>query len=54
MLGGSSVEVTELGMGGAPLGAVGSRLDSAQADEIVHTAHLAGIRYFDTCLLLHI
>ena len=51
MLGGSSVEVTELGMGGAPLGAVGSRLDSAQADEIVHTAHLAGIRYFDTAPL---
>lgn len=50
-LGGSSVEVTELGMGGAPLGAIGARLDSDQADEIVHTAHAAGIRYFDTAPL---
>ena len=50
-LGGSPVEVTELGMGGAPLGAVGARLDSNQADEIVHIAHAAGIRYFDTAPL---
>ena len=33
MLGGSGVEVTELGMGGAPLGAIGARLTGEEADE---------------------
>ena len=51
MLGGSGVEVTELGMGGAPLGAIGARLTGEEADEIVHTAWNAGIRYFDTAPL---
>ncbi len=50
-LGTSGVAVTELGFGGAPLGAVGDRLTPEQASEIVTTAWNEGIRYFDTAPL---
>ncbi len=50
-LGSTDVEVTELGIGGAPLGAVGDRITDDQAAAIVHAARAGGIRYFDTAPL---
>lgn len=50
-IGTTNVEVTELGFGGAPIGAVGERLSEDQVDEIVQSAWDKGIRYFDTAPL---
>ncbi|MCY3886028.1 MAG: aldo/keto reductase [Gammaproteobacteria bacterium] len=50
-IGATSVQVTELGFGGAPIGAVGKRLSEDQVDEIVQSAWEKGIRYFDTAPL---
>lgn len=50
-LGNTSVEVTELGFGGAPIGAVGSRISDELADNIVASAWKGGIRYFDSAPL---
>lgn len=50
-IGTTTVEVTELGFGGAPIGAVGERLSDDQVDEIVQSAWDKGIRYFDTAPL---
>lgn len=50
-LGKTDVQVTELGFGGAPIGAVGNRLSETQVDAIVQTAWDSGIRYFDTAPL---
>ena len=50
-LGGSDVAVTELGFGGAPLGAVGDRITSGDVRDIVQAAADGGIRYFDTAPL---
>lgn len=47
-LGGSSVRVTELGLGTAQLGDLFVPMDQDTADAIVHTALSEGIRYFDT------
>ncbi|MGI9597454.1 MAG: aldo/keto reductase [Acidimicrobiales bacterium] len=43
--------VTKLGFGGAPLGAVGARIDNAEAAAVVDAAWQSGIRYFDTAPL---
>ena len=51
IIGSSGVEVTELGFGGAPLGAVGDRISAETAAGIVQRAHQGGIRYFDTAPL---
>ena len=50
-LGKSGVLVTELGFGGAPLGAVGDRIDEADVANIVGSAKDGGIGYFDTAPL---
>lgn len=50
-LGTTSVEVTSLGFGGAPLGAVGDYLDSKKSNDILNAAWDGGIRYFDTAPL---
>ena len=50
-LGATDVEVSALGFGGAPLGAVGDRLDDETATAIVARARAGGIRYFDTAPL---
>lgn len=47
-LGSTTVEVTELGFGGGPLGGLFSALDDAAAAETLAAAWDAGIRYFDT------
>ena len=50
-IGSAGIEVTELGFGGAPIGAVGDRLADGQADSILRSAWTKGIRYFDTAPL---
>lgn len=50
-IGTTHVEVTELGFGGAPIGAVGDRISSVLADSILRSAWDKGIRYFDTAPL---
>ena len=44
LIGRSSVEVTTLGFGGAPLGAVGDRLSLSQAQEVLQAGLDGGIR----------
>ena len=50
-IGATDIEVTELGFGGAPLGAVGDRLSDEAAAAIVQRARAGGVRYFDTAPL---
>ena len=50
-LGNSSVEVTEMGFGGASLGAAGDRVSEEQVTQILQAAVDFGIRYFDTAPL---
>ncbi len=50
-IGRTDIEVTELGFGGAPLGAIGSRITDDDVDNIVTRAHDGGVRYFDTAPL---
>jgi D-threo-aldose 1-dehydrogenase len=45
------MSVTPLGLGGAPLGAMGDQVSEAGADEIIGAAWDLGIRYFDTAPL---
>jgi len=47
-LGKSSVDVTILGLGGAPLVGVKSPVPAAQAREAIEAAYAAGVRLFDT------
>jgi D-threo-aldose 1-dehydrogenase len=51
VLGKSGVEVTILGMGGAPLGNMYRAFPDAQARATLEACHDAGIRYFDTAPL---
>lgn len=50
-LGGTDIALTTLGFGGAPLGAVGARIDDETVTAIVQAATDGGIRYFDTAPL---
>ena len=50
-IGATSIQVTELSFGGAPLGAVGDRLTDADVQAIVQRAWQGGLRYFDTAPL---
>ena len=50
-IGTTDIEVTELSFGGAPLGAVGDRIDDDDVAAIVNRAREGGIRYFDTAPL---
>jgi D-threo-aldose 1-dehydrogenase len=47
-IGGTPLEVTQLGMGGASLGDMREVLPEAQAVATLEAAHAGGIRYFDT------
>lgn len=47
-LGKSDIELTILGMGGAPLGDLFARLDDVECLETIRLAYREGIRYFDT------
>ena len=50
-IGTTDIGVTELGFGGAPIGAVGDRVSNEQADSILRSAWDKGVRYFDTAPL---
>lgn len=50
-LGGSDVELTILGMGGAPLGDLFEKLDNIDSLQTIQRAYDLGIRYFDTAPL---
>lgn len=50
-IGATDIEVSTLGFGGAPLGAVGDRIDDETAADIVALARAGGVRYFDTAPL---
>lgn len=50
-LGRTDISVSTLGFGGAPLGAVGARIDDATVAAIIQAALDGGIRYFDTAPL---
>ena len=47
-IGHTSLEVTQLGMGGASLGDMRESIPEAQATATIEAAHAAGIGYFDT------
>lgn len=47
-VGGTKVEVTALGLGGAPMGGFRATISEAEAMAIVDAGYEAGIRYFDT------
>ncbi len=47
-LGRTEVQLTELGMGGAPLGDLFEKISETQAQDTLYAAWEAGIRYFDT------
>ena len=47
-VGKTSLEVTQLGMGGASLGDMRESIPEAQATATIEAAHAAGIGYFDT------
>jgi D-threo-aldose 1-dehydrogenase len=51
VLGRSGVEVTIMGLGGAPLGNMYAAFPDQQARATIEAAHDAGIRYFDTAPL---
>lgn len=50
-LGRTDIAVSTLGFGGAPLGAVGARIDDDTVAAIVQAARDGGVRYFDTAPL---
>ena len=50
-LGRTDIALSTLGFGGAPLGAVGARIDDETVNAIVQAARDGGIRYFDTAPL---
>ena len=50
-LGGSSIEITRLGLGSAPLGGLFAAVTDADAEATVERAWTLGIRYFDTAPL---
>ena len=50
-IGNTDVDVTSLGFGGAPVGAVGDRLTEDESKQILGQGWQLGIRYFDTAPL---
>lgn len=50
-IGTTEIEVTVLGLGGGPVGQVGTTVGPAAAEAVVHAAYAAGVRYFDTAPL---
>src|SRR3954447_10546669 len=47
-IGTTNLEVTELGLGGAPMGGFRATISDADATMIVEAAYDGGVRYFDT------
>src|SRR6201992_3165934 len=47
-IGTTRLEVTELGLGGAPVGGFRATISDDEATAIVDTAYDGGVRYFDT------
>ena len=47
-IGETSLEVTQLGMGGASLGDARASIPEPQAEAALESAHVSGIGYFDT------
>lgn len=47
-VGGTKLEVTKIGLGGAPMGGFRATISDDDATNIVNAAYDAGIRYFDT------
>jgi D-threo-aldose 1-dehydrogenase len=47
-VGATSLEVTELGLGGAPMGGFRATISDAEAMMLTDAAYQAGVRYFDT------
>ena len=47
-IGSTTLEVTELGLGGAPMGGFRATISDAEATMLTDAAYQAGVRYFDT------
>ncbi len=47
-IGATSLEVTELGLGGAPMGGFRATISDAEAMKLTDAAYEGGVRYFDT------
>jgi D-threo-aldose 1-dehydrogenase len=47
-VGKTKLEVTELGLGGAPMGGFRANISDAEAMKLIDASYAAGIRYFDT------
>src|SRR4051812_21025592 len=47
-IGTTSLEVTELGLGGAPMGGFRATIPDAEATMLTDAAYEGGVRYFDT------
>ncbi len=47
-IGTTSLEVTELGLGGAPIGGFRATISDAEAAGLIDAAYADGVRYFDT------
>ncbi len=47
-IGTTKLEVTELGLGGAPMGGFRATISDAEAQALTYAAYDAGVRYFDT------
>src|SRR5258708_21425142 len=47
-VGATSLEVTELGLGGAPMGGFRATIPDAEARKLTDAAYEGGVRYFDT------
>src|SRR5918994_4936868 len=47
-IGTTKLEVTELGLGGAPMGGFRATISDAEAAELTDAAYEGGVRYFDT------
>jgi D-threo-aldose 1-dehydrogenase len=47
-VGRTKLEVTEIGLGGAPMGGFRAAISDAEAVKLVNAGYTAGIRYFDT------
>ena len=47
-IGTTKLHVTELGLGGAPMGGFRATISGAEATALVDAAYADGVRYFDT------
>src|SRR3978361_1033524 len=47
-IGKTNLDVTELGLGGAPMGGFRATISDAEAADLIDAAYEGGVRYFDT------